>query len=150
MAVLWLLLSGYLDKPLLLIFGALSTLFVVYIAQRMDVVDHESVPLQLGPGIVTYWLWLLGEIGKANIEVTKAVLAGDARVKPKVFSHQTKLQSTLNKVILANSITLTPGTVSVELVGDTLTVHALSDATGDPATIAEMERRLLKMEGASA
>ncbi len=150
LAALWLLLSGYFDKPLLLIFGALSVLLVAYVSHRMDLVDDESVPIQLGWSIVTYWGWLLGEIGKSNIEVAKAViLGGPNRIKPKVFTHNTQLKSTLNKVILANSITLTPGTVSVELIGDSITIHALSDRAGDPSTIAEMERRLLKMEGSA-
>ncbi|MGB1088148.1 MAG: Na+/H+ antiporter subunit E, partial [Alphaproteobacteria bacterium] len=70
---LWLLLSGYYTA-LLLSFGAASVLLVVTIARRMDIADHEGVPLQMGHRIVLYWPWLIIEIIKANIDVTKRVL----------------------------------------------------------------------------
>lgn len=146
LAVLWLLLSGYFDVPLLLFFGAASCILVTYIAHRMNVVDHESVPLHVGLKIGGYWFWLFREIAKANIAVTKAVFSDLGEIRPQVLTFETGLNSAFGKVILANSITLTPGTVTIELIGDRLTVHALTAATADPDVFIEMDKRISPME----
>jgi len=74
LAVVWLVLSGHYTG-LLLTLGAVSCLFVVYIARRMDVIDHESHPLHIGHVLPFYWLWLGKEIVKANIDVTRRVVS---------------------------------------------------------------------------
>ena len=70
----WLVMSGYFT-PLLLTLGAASVLLVLYIAQRMDVCDHETFPLHLKQRIFGYWGWLAKEIFKANIDVARIVLS---------------------------------------------------------------------------
>ncbi|MCA8889256.1 MAG: hypothetical protein KDA46_10530, partial [Parvularculaceae bacterium] len=63
LAGLWLLLSGYFDKPLLLGFGAASVALSVWLAVRAGVLDGEGVPEGLMPGVFIYWFWLFVEIG---------------------------------------------------------------------------------------
>ncbi len=78
----WLLLSGHLHDPLLLGLGAASCLLVVYIAKRMEVIDHESHPIHLGWRIITYFPWLAWEIVKANIAVAKVIIDPKLPISP--------------------------------------------------------------------
>jgi multicomponent Na+:H+ antiporter subunit E len=124
LAVLWFLLSGHLE-PLILAFGVLSIIFVTWIARRMHVVDGESYPFGLIPRLSGFWLWLLKEIVKSNIDTARRVLGPRSAVEPVVFDAPAAQHSDLGIVIYANSITLTPGTVSLELESDRISVHAI-------------------------
>jgi multicomponent Na+:H+ antiporter subunit E len=125
MAVLWLLLSGHLEA-LILAFGALSIAFVVWVSHRMQIIDRESYPFGLVPRLSGYyWPWLLKEIVKSSIDVTRRVFGPASAVRPVVFDTPADLQSDLGRVIYANSITLTPGTVSMDITADAIRVHAL-------------------------
>lgn len=124
LALLWLLLSGHFD-PLLLTFGVVSVAFVCWIAERMKVVDGESYPFALMPRLSIFWLWLLKEIIKSNFDTAYRALGPRSAVKPVVFNVPASQQTDLGIVIHANSITLTPGTVSLELGDGTINVHAL-------------------------
>jgi multicomponent Na+:H+ antiporter subunit E len=124
LAVLWILLSGHFDA-LLLGFGVISVVFVSWLAARMHVVDGESYPFGLIPRLSGYWLWLLVEIVKSNFDTARRALGPAAAVRPVVFDHPATQRSDLGLVIHANSITLTPGTVSLELEDGAISVHAL-------------------------
>ncbi len=131
LAVLWLLLSGHLEA-LILAFGALSIAFVVWLSNRMHVVDQESYPFRLVPRLPGYWLWLIKEIVKSSVDVTRRVFGPSSAVRPVVFDTPVSLKSDLGRVIYANSITLTPGTVSLNVTSDSIRVHALHpDIEGD-------------------
>ncbi len=148
LAILWLLLSGLFDNPLILTFGLFSCLFTVWLARRMDVVDKEAVPSELGWRIVGYWIWLAREIFKANLAVTKTVFSDLSDVQPQLIKFTASEQSEIGRVILANSITLTPGTVTVDLIDDELTIHALTKDMADTTSIKEMDRRIGALEKA--
>ena len=146
LAILWLLLSGIYDNRLILGFGLFSCVFTVWLARRMDVVDQEAVPSELGWRIVAYWVWLAREIFKANLAVTKTIFSDMTDVQPQIIKVKASEQSDMGRVILANSITLTPGTVTVDLVDDELTIHALTKEMADTTTIKEMDRRISNLE----
>lgn len=125
LAVLWMLLSGHLEA-LILAFGVLSIAFVVWVSRRMHIIDRESYPFGLVPRLSGYfWPWLLKEIVKSSIDVTRRVFGAASSVQPVVFDAPVSLHSDLGRVIYANSITLTPGTVSMDITADTIRVHAL-------------------------
>lgn len=150
LAAIWLLLSGYFDKPLLLGFGAASVLFSAWLAHRAGVLDSEGVPGDIFPGIILYMFWLIAEIGKANLIVARHALAVEPKLSPKLFTVPNAPRSVVGKVIFANSITLTPGTVSVDLRQDEILVHGLTEELSDEAGIAAMGARVAKIErGAS-
>ncbi len=146
LAVVWLLLSGYFDKPLLLIFGAGSVIFSAWLAHRAGVLDAEGVPAGVFPGIFGYMVWLTVEIGKANIMVARQALAVEPKLSPKLFTVPNPPRSIVGKVIFANSITLTPGTVSIDLGEDEILVHGLTEELSDEAGIADMGARVAKIE----
>lgn len=143
---IWLLLSGHYT-PLITGFGVASCLLTALIARRMDVVDHEGHPLHLGLKIVFYWGWLLVEILKANFDVAKCVLFPRKYLRPSMFTVKVTQTSDLGKVIYANSITLTPGTVTVDLDGDEITVHALTQTSADGVKNGDMDRKVTIVMG---
>ncbi|WDI32236.1 Na+/H+ antiporter subunit E [Hyphococcus flavus] len=146
LAALWLLLSGYFDKPLLLAFGTGSVLFAAYLARRAHIIDNDSVPGGLFPGLLLYWVWLGGEIGKANMQVIRQALAVEPKLSPKLFLVPNPPKSSVGKATFANSITLTPGTVSVDMRENEILVHALTEDLADVAAITDMGRRVAKIE----
>lgn len=143
---LWLLLSGHYT-PLLLGFGVASCALVVLISARMDVVDREGHPIHLGPRALTYWPWLFVEIVKANIDVAKRIVDPKLPISPTMLRVKASQKTEVGRVIYANSITLTPGTVSVELEGDMIEVHALTVEGAEALREGEMDRRVTAMEG---
>lgn len=148
LAVLWLLLSGYFDQPILLAMGAVSVLFVVLISRRMDVVDHEGHPVHLGIGALLYWPWLLKEIIVSSIDVSRVILRRKMPIHPSVFTVRASQRSTVGRVIFANSITLTPGTVTIAVDDDLLTIHALTASAASGWEESEMNRRVAALEPA--
>ena len=125
LVVLWILLSSHFE-PLLLGLGAASVLLTLYIALRMDVIDHESHPFHLTTRLLKFWILLYWEIIKANVDVVFRVL-GFRPISPTVINLPVPHKTDLGRVIYANSITLTPGTVSIEVRQDCIIVHALSE-----------------------
>lgn len=137
----WLLMSGYFEA-LLLVLGLVSCAFVVWIAKRQDVVDHEGHPLNLRPiRWILYSIWLIGEIVKSNIDVAKRVWNPKLPISPTIVKVPAD-KDELRQVIYANSITLTPGTVSIDLTDATITVHALTQEGATALEQGEMARRV--------
>ena len=132
--VFWLGLSGHFT-PLLIGLGIASTLLAVHLAHRMDILDHETHPTLLTPRLVRFWLFLSVEVVKANIDVIRRILRPGKSISPQLVTLPLPQKTDLARVIYANSITLTPGTVTLRLDKDTLLVHALSrEAAEDLAT----------------
>jgi multicomponent Na+:H+ antiporter subunit E len=144
---LWLLLSGYFE-PLLLILGIMSCALVVVIALRMDVIDHESHPLPLIPKLPLYVPWLLWQIVQANLAVCRLILHPKLPISPTVVRVRASQLSDVGRVTYANSITLTPGTVSMSLDGDQIEVHAVTEELARDLEAGEMDRRVCTLEGA--
>ena len=145
LCVFWLINSGHYT-PLLLFFMVISVLFVTYLCKRMDLVDGESQPLDLTFTFPIYLLWLIKEVVVANISVAICVWKGSSAINPKILKVTADQKTDLGKVIYANSITLTPGTVSIDLEGEVITVHALNDDSASDLLSGEMNRRVCKVE----
>ena len=143
----WLLLSGHYT-PLLIGFGVGSTLLVVYIAMRMDVVDQEGVPLHLGGRLWLYLPWLFKEIFVANVEVAKIILDPKLPISPIMVRFHGSQQTDVGRAIYANSITLTPGTVTTGVYGTEFEVHSLTflDLAHRELEEDEMDRRCTWVE----
>jgi multicomponent Na+:H+ antiporter subunit E len=143
-----LLLSGH-TALLLLGLGLVSVLAVVLIAWRMDLVDPEGHPIHLIWRAIPYWAWLLIEIFKANIDVARAIVRPRMPIRPTVLRLKAGQKSDLGRVIYANSITLTPGTVTLAVEGETIEVHALTPGAAEGLLNGDMNRRAMIMEGLS-
>ena len=134
-------------EPLILILGVFSCALVVAIAVRMDVIDHEAVPVHLTFKVLMYWPWLVWQIVKANIDVTKRVL-GFADISPTMVRIKATQKTDLGIVIFANSITLTPGTISIDVDEEGyILVHARSRDGTEGLEGGDMDRRVTELEG---
>lgn len=142
---LWLLLSGHFD-PLFLAFGAGSCAAAVYVAVRMRILDSESFPAHLLLRLAGYVPWLAWEILKSNCRVARLVLGRRLAVSPRIVHFRASQRSDLGRFIYANSITLTPGTITTGIVGDDFEVHALDPAQVDGSEENEMNRRVAALE----
>ena len=143
----WLMLSGHFNNPLLISLGVLSCATVVWITIRMDVADQEGHPIHLTWRALWYWTWLGFEIIKANIDVIKRVLSPSLPISPTMLRVKASQKSDLGQVIYANSITLTPGTISIDVANNEILVHALSKDGAEDLITGEMDRRVTKMAG---
>lgn len=141
LAVFWLSLSGYLDDPLILSFGVISIALVIGLCARMKIMDEETVPYLHVPKTLSYFVWLGKEIVKANVQVVKAVLSPDMEVSPTMVRVPSRPKTELGKTMFGNSITLTPGTVTVEMSEDEILVHALLTEMSDVQGFEEMAER---------
>ncbi len=127
---LWLALSGHINV-LMLSLGLASTLLVVYFSHRMDVIDSEMYPAHLTPLLIRFWVFLTREIVIANIDVVRRIFKPGKNISPQLFQLPITKKTDLARVIYANAITMTPGTVCVKVNRDTLTVHSLSKESAD-------------------
>ena len=141
----WLLLSG-IYTPMLIGFGVGSTALVVYLSLRMDVVDHEGQPLQLGGRFWRYAPWLLKEILVANLHVARIILTPSLPISPIIVHYRSSQKTDLGRALYANSITLTPGTITTGISGDELEVHSITWVDVDGREEDEMDRRVSWVE----
>jgi multicomponent Na+:H+ antiporter subunit E len=144
--VAWLLLSGHYTLFITGL-GVGSCALVVLVTLRMDVADREGHPIHLTWRGLTYWPWLMVEIIKANIDVAKLIVAPNMPITPTLLRVKASQTSDLGQVIYANSITLTPGTISVDVANGEILVHALSRDGADALVEGEMDRRVTRMVG---
>ena len=142
----WLLLSGYFE-PFLIAAGVGSSVAVVWLAHRMDVIDHEGHPVRLGWRALTYWPWLLKEIAKSAWDVSRIILSPRLPISPQLVRVKTTQKTTVGVVTYANSITLTPGTISVEVQQGEILVHALTAEGAAGLETGDMDRRVTRFEG---
>ncbi len=143
---LWLLLSG-IYKPLILSFGAGSVLVVVLILARMDRIDGYVPEWHMKPlAFLGYFAWLMKEIAKANWAVTKVILSPAMNLRQHLFAVPVSCKSDVAQVTFANSITLTPGTITIETEPGRFLVHALSYGEGTPGELAQMDARIAATE----
>ena len=141
----WWILSG-LTLSLILCLGAGSILFVVWICHRMDSIDHETHPIHLATGIITYFPWLLLKIILANWDVAKAILVNNSSICPRLIRIKASQMSEVGLVAYANSITLTPGTVTLDVEGEDFLIHSLTEGSYDDLISGEMDQRITKLE----
>jgi multicomponent Na+:H+ antiporter subunit E len=142
----WLLLSG-LYTPFLVLSGLGASVAVAALAWRMDVADHEGHPVHLTLGALAYWPWLVKEIAKSGWQVTRIIVDPRLPVSPVLVRFKPSQTSTVGLVTHANSITLTPGTITVEAGHDEFLVHALTREGGEGLAGSEMDRRVSRLEG---
>ena len=142
----WVLLSG-MFTPFLLAAGAASAIAIALLSRRMEIADREGLPLHLTFAGLTYWPWLVKEILKSGWQVARIVVDPRLPVSPVLVRFKPSQHSTLGLVTHANSITLTPGTVTVEAEHGEFLVHALTQEGADGLAGSEMDRRVSRFEG---
>ena len=142
----WLALSGHYT-PMLVAAGAASALLCMIAALRLRILDREGQPIELAFGLVTYLPWLVGEIAKSAWVVTKIILDPRLPITPTMTVVAASQRTSVGIAIYGNSITLTPGTITVGQRGNELTVHALTRSGALDLEAGAMDRRVTRLEG---
>ena len=147
LSIVWLGWSGHFTA-LTLSLGAGSLLFVLALTHRMGIVDDEGAPLSLSvPRLLAYLPWLALEIIKANVDVARRILSlGPPPIAPRIIRTRALPRSDLARVILANSITLTPGTISIDVNEDEILIHALHADAAEVDLDGSMNRKCAALE----
>ena len=143
----WLLMSGHYNG-LLISLGVISVGFCVWLSHAINATDKEGLPTHIFARLPAYLLWLFGEIIKSNYATAKFILNG--RSDPEIFSVTATQNSAAGIATYANSITLTPGTVTMDIdeeaAKDQLLVHALHADFGEDVRSNDMDRRVTALE----
>jgi multicomponent Na+:H+ antiporter subunit E len=150
LCVFWLLLSG-LYYAWLLIVGLLVVMLVTWTAWRMGLVDEEGLPLNLSVGALTYWPWLCVEIVKSAVQATRIILDPKLPISPTMVRIKGSQKTAAGFTTYANSITLTPGTISVEAIGASreILVHAVTGEHARDLEEGSFDGRVTKFEAAA-
>ena len=139
----WLLMSGYYT-PLILSLGVISCILCVYLTIKGKFLDNETLPIYFFPRLIQYTLWLIKEILKSNIQTAKVIIMKSE--EPELFSVKATQKTNEGKVTYANSITLTPGTVTTQIKNDVFEVHALTKYFGDDVRSSSMDKMVTWLE----
>jgi multicomponent Na+:H+ antiporter subunit E len=140
----WLLWSG-LYKPLILGLGVVSCLLVFWLVQRMGYFDEELFALRFSLRLMHYWLWLGGQIIRSSIDVTRIVFHPKLPISPRVVDIKVESPHPFDQVVLGNSITLTPGTLSMDVYKGVIKVHSLTEQGAQDLLEGEMNRRVAEV-----
>lgn len=141
----WLLWSGHYHA-LTLALGAASCIGVTVLAARMRQPSHEDAYL-FAFRTLPYLPWLLWEIVKANVDVAKCIVGRETGIAPRLIRVKASQRTVVGEVVYANSITLTPGTISLDLREGEILVHALTAESAAGVETGEMDRRVTALEG---
>jgi multicomponent Na+:H+ antiporter subunit E len=141
----WLLWSGFF-KPLLIGLGVLSCLLTLIIVRRMDYFTKETFAFHYDFRLLGFWLWLGREIVVSSLQVARVVLRRRIEVEPTLVDINARNLSPVDQVLLGNSITLTPGTLTLDVHDGLLRVHALTAEGAAALEHGEMQRRVAALE----
>ena len=143
----WLLMSGHYNG-LLISLGVISVTFCVSLSHAINASDEEGLPTHIFARLPSYLFWLFGEIIKSNYATAKFILNGHS--DPEIFNVTATQNTAAGIATYANSITLTPGTVTMDINEDSaknqFLVHALHADFGEDVRSNDMDRRVTALE----
>jgi multicomponent Na+:H+ antiporter subunit E len=141
----WLLLSG-VYTPFLVLSGLVASVAVALLASRMEVADREGHPVHLALAAAAYWPWLAKEIARSGWEVTRIILDPRLPISPTLVRFRPSQKSAVALAAHANSITLTPGTITVDARHGEFLVHALTREAAAGVVAGEMDARVSRLD----
>ena len=143
--VFWLLLSG-IYTPFLVLSGLGASIAVALLATRMEITDDEGHPIHLAFAAARYWPWLLKEIVKSGWQVARIIIDPRLPISPTLVRFRPSQTSAVALATHANSITLTPGTITVDATAEEFLVHALTREGAAGVVGSEMDRRVSRLD----
>jgi len=130
LAAVWIVWSWHFE-PLIIGFGVAAVALTVFVARRLQILDEETVPFELNLRLLVFLPWLAWEVVKANLQVARTILSPSLPIRPHLIRVPADQRTTIGNVILANTITITPGTISLDLRDGVILVHCLDDEMAD-------------------
>lgn len=147
--LLWIIFNGRITLEIVIAGALISFMLDIFIRKvlRLNLTVNSLIKTaRILPDVLLYIIVLLAEIFRANFAIIKLVLAPQIDVEPCLVKFKTPLKTEAARVALANSITLTPGTITVSLDGDNLLVHALNREIAQGLEGSTFEKLLARME----
>ena len=144
--ICWLILSGHYT-PFLLVIGIISCVFIVILVVKMEILDDEALPIKFLFSAIKYWPWLFGQIIQSALNVAKIIINPNLPITPTMIKIKPLQETDVGVVTFANSITLTPGTISVEIDNDNILVHAITRDNAFDLEQGVMNEKCKRFEG---
>jgi len=141
--VVWMLVSASLDTAHL-VAGLAAALGVAWVNRGSRSPGARPFPVL---GVIAYLPWLLVRIMSSGIQLSRIILDPRLPIAPAFIRHRTELSDEAAIVLLGSSITLTPGTVTVDVIDDELIVHAIDGSAADDLTSGKFEAKLSAIFG---
>ncbi|MBK6809427.1 MAG: Na+/H+ antiporter subunit E [Sandaracinaceae bacterium] len=145
-SVMWVLLSWHFE-PLVIVCGVLSVAGTVAITRYLGFMDEEGAPYEFTLRVLAYMPWLLREIVVANFQVARIILSPRLRIEPQLLRVRASQRTSVGLAIHANTITITPGTISLDVRDGTILVHALTEAGASQDGSGDIDRKISWVEG---
>ena len=143
----WIVFNGKITTEIVIFGLAIATLVFAFTCKFMDYSIAKELQLYKKTGLLcSYIILLVVEIVKANLSVVHMILNQKEEMEPVIVKFRTKLRTENARVILANSITLTPGTITVSLEGDEFIVHCLDVSLAEGMEDSAFVKLLEKLE----
>jgi multicomponent Na+:H+ antiporter subunit E len=139
--------SGHLTDPLLVSLGVMSCALVVWLSDRMQLIDEEAYPYHLVVRLLGYVPWVMWQVVKTNFDAARVILSPSLPIQPALVTIPITQRTSLGRVIHANTITITPGTVTLDMGEHTFLVHALTREAADLDASGELDRKVALLEG---
>ena len=140
----WLLLSGHYTA-LILSLGVVSVVIVTWFIWRMDRVDGVLSAVPVRPRLLYYLMWLMWQVVLSNIDLVRRIWDPTLPIRPTWQRLDIKVTSPLAKMLYANSITLTPGTLTTDVREDHFMVHSLTPDGIDELRKGSMEKQIQRL-----
>jgi len=134
--LLWLLLVGSINAQELIAGAVVAVMIPLLFSSRLGIFRGFKFSWLAPVHILSYLGNFLLALIRANFDLARRVLSPSLPIRPELIEVKTRLQSPLGKMLLANTITLTPGTLTVDVVDDTLLVHRVFNPEGIDTRIA--------------
>ena len=146
LGVFWALLSGQFHNSFLLTAGVLCITFIVWMSHRMGLLDDEGVPARFYPRSLLYLPWLAWQVVLSNWDVFKRIWTPEMPIDPRMARIAYSTRHPYVTTTYANSITLTPGTVTVTVDERHMLIHCLCKEAEDGLVEGDMERHVKRLE----
>lgn len=146
--IIWIIFNEKLNLEILLFGLVISAAVFAFICKFMDYsVEKEKHFYRRLFGMLRYAFVLVKEILAANLNVCRLILSEEEEIDPALVEFQSYMETPAGRAFYANAITLTPGTITVSLEGNTYEVHCLDDSLAEGITDTKLERMLHELEG---
>ena len=131
LTLLWLLLADSLSRDEVIAGVVVAVLVTLIAGRRLAILSGVRLSLAAPVHLVLYLVTFFAALIRSNLDMAGRVLSPSLPIRPGVVEIETRLQSPLGRMLLANSITLTPGTLSIDIIGDKILVHWIDVAPGE-------------------
>lgn len=143
----WIIFNGNITLEIVIFGVVIATVMFVFMCKFMDYSLRKELNVyKKSIWFLAYVIVLLREIVKANLAIIPKILTVEEEMDPIIVKFRTSLKSDFTRMLLANSITLTPGTITISLEGDEYTIHCLDVSLAEGLKNSDFEQALKKLE----